>query len=76
MEFKTKRRSSFIVINIFMFLGGIEYGKLVVIQILSLIYHVTILIAAVIFPTLWEYLRSLGVPEADVYYLGLCISGN
>ena len=27
MEFKIKRRSSFIVINIFMFLGGIEYGK-------------------------------------------------
>ena len=28
MEFKTKRRFSFVVINIFMFLGGIEYGKL------------------------------------------------
>jgi len=54
MEFKTKRRFSFVVINIFMFLGGIEY--------------------AVIFPTLWEYLRSLGVPESNVYYLGLCIS--
>ena len=27
-----------------------------------------------IFPTLWEYLRSLGVPESNVYYLGICIS--
>ena len=27
-----------------------------------------------IFPTLWEYLRSLGVPETDVYYLGICIA--
>ena len=27
MEFKTKRRFSFVVINIFMFFGGIEYGK-------------------------------------------------
>ena len=31
-------------------------------------------LSAVIFPTLWEYLRSLGVPESNVYYLGLCIS--
>ena len=29
MEFKTKRRFSFVVINIFMFLGGIEYGNLI-----------------------------------------------
>lgn len=30
--------------------------------------------SAVIFPTLWEYLISLGVAESDVYYLGLCIA--
>ncbi len=29
---------------------------------------------AVIFPTLWEYLLTLGVPPSRVYYLGLCIS--
>lgn len=34
------------------------------------------ILLAVIFPTLWEYLRSLGVPESNVYYLGLCISGK
>ena len=27
-----------------------------------------------IFPTLWEYLRSLGIDESNVYFLGLCIS--
>ena len=39
--------------------------------ILSVIFP---FLSAVIFPTLWEYLRSLGVPESNVYYLGLCIS--
>ena len=29
---------------------------------------------AVIFPTLWEYLRSFGVAENNVYWLGLVIS--
>ena len=29
---------------------------------------------AVIFPTLWEYLRSFGVAENKVYWLGLVIS--
>ena len=32
MEFKTKRRFSFVVINIFMFLGGIEYGKKTILE--------------------------------------------
>ena len=35
---------------------------------------ILILFAAVIFPTLWEYLRSLGIAESNVYFLGLCIS--
>jgi MFS family permease len=30
--------------------------------------------AAIVFPTLWEYLKSLGVPEGETYYLGLCIA--
>ena len=29
---------------------------------------------AVIFPTLWEYLQSLGVPEDQTYWLGLCLA--
>lgn len=29
---------------------------------------------AVVFPTLWEYLQSLGVPPSNVYLLGACIS--
>ncbi len=29
---------------------------------------------AVVFPTLWEYLLRLGVPESDVYYLGASIA--
>ena len=27
-----------------------------------------------VFPTIWEYLQSLGVPADNVYYLGLCLS--
>ena len=29
---------------------------------------------AVIFPTLWEYLQSLGVPPEQTYWLGICLS--
>ena len=29
---------------------------------------------AVIFPTLWEYLQSLGVPEDQTYWLGICLA--
>lgn len=29
---------------------------------------------AVIFPTLWEYLKSLGIKEGQVYFLGICIA--
>ena len=29
---------------------------------------------AVIFPTLWEYLQSLGVSADQTYWLGLCLS--
>jgi len=29
---------------------------------------------AVIFPTLWEYLQSLGVAEDQTYWLGLCLA--
>ena len=32
-------------------------------------------ISACVFPTLWEYLLSLGTPREDVYFLGMCISG-
>ena len=29
---------------------------------------------AVIFPTLWESLKSLGIKEGQVYFLGICIA--
>ena len=29
---------------------------------------------AIVFPTLWEYLKSLGVKESQTFYLGLSIS--
>ena len=29
---------------------------------------------AVIFPTLWQYLLSLGVPQEDTYWMGLTMA--
>ena len=29
---------------------------------------------AFIFPTMWEYLQSLGVQEDQTYWLGLCLA--
>ena len=37
-------------------------------------YNLGFHFVAVIFPTLWEYLRSFGVAENQVYWLGLVIS--
>ena len=33
-------------------------------------------LSAIVFPTLWEYLQSLGVPSSQTYYLGLCFAGT
>jgi len=54
MEVKLKRRLSYTVIHVFMFISGVEY--------------------AIIFPTLWEYLLSLGVETSQTYWLGIVIS--
>ena len=32
------------------------------------------IISAVVFPTLWEYLQSLGIEESKTYYLGVSIA--
>lgn len=80
MDFKTKRRCSFFVIVVFMFLDGIEYGENSPNYNLHSTFNKIPLklnwYSAVVFPTLWEYLLHLGTPEADVYYLGLCIGGT
>ena len=31
---------------------------------------------AIVFPTLWEYLQSLGVAPSQTFYLGLCVAGK
>ena len=33
-------------------------------------------LSAIVFPTLWEYLQSLGVPSSQTFYLGLCFAGK
>ena len=78
MEYKYKRWLSYGVYYIFKFVCGIEYGesflcksKRVNFKFLKLFGFLD-----VIFQTLWEYLRSLGIPEDNTYYLGLCIAGK
>ena len=42
-------------------------------------YHrilITPPLSAIVFPTLWEYLQSLGVSASQTYYLGLCVAGK
>jgi len=53
-----------------------EFGRKVILShcIIHLYMFISGLEYAVIFPTLWEYLQTLGVPSSQPYWLGLSIS--
>ena len=77
-NFKRKKQLTSIIIIIYMFLTGCEYGNVRIDNgskqgtfagIVIVIYSVP----AIIFPSAWAYLQSMGV--AEEYWLGFTISG-
>jgi len=79
MKYETKRTLSFLIVGGYLFLGGCEYGKLLLgglihVLIIKSRYKTFNILLAVIFPTCLSYLKSLGAD--DEYWLGFTVSGK